>query len=332
MPAEGEFVMKHLFSTAMCLFFALTLMPVAAEGKQEGQRAGGASEKSLNIVCSTSIVGDVVKHICKPDARVKVLIAPGQNPHAYQPTPKDMAFAEDADLIFVNGLGLEEGLMGVLENLGTGNIVEVSDFVEALHGEDEDGEAHHHHQHHHEGEFDPHTWMSPLNVKLWCDRIVQALSGADPASSDFYQKQGRDYKKSLDELDSKIRKALAGIPVEHRVIVSGHHAFSYMERDYGIRVAGAIIPGFSTAAEPSAKDMAELLALLDEQGVSSLFVAASAGDSIQKLAQALQAEASRPLKVLPFLTGALTAPGGEGDSYIAFMEYNLKQLITGMTL
>ncbi len=173
--------------------------------------------------------------------------------------------------------------------------------------------------------------MSPLNVKLWCDRITQALSGADPASGDFYEENSRLYKAKLDKLDQNIRETLAAIPAEKQVIAADHNVFSYLEKDYGIHVAGTIIPGFSTSAEPSARDIARLLAVLDEQEVSALLVASSSGEGIQKLARTLEKESSRPLKVLPFLTGALAAPGKEGDSYISFMNYNVKQIVKGMT-
>ncbi len=374
MPAEGEYGMKRFWGALASLLLAVLALPAMIEAEQNKETL--AAGRPLQLVCSTSIIQDVLRHVGGERVHVHALLQPGRDPHSYKPSPREMVYVEEADLVFVNGFGLEEGLWELLLAQGREKIVEVSQFVEPVHAKGhhhKDGYVHgteHKHRHghirehehpekehhpgngryqhphdkghdymqeyhgrggyHHHGTEDPHTWMSPLNVKLWCDCITRALSGADPACRDFYEENSRLYKAQLDKLDEKMRAVLARIPAARRRLVTDHDVFSYMERDYGIHVAGTIIPGFSTSAEPSARDMADLLAVLDKQGVSALLVAVSSGEGIQKLAQALERESSRPLRVLPFLTGTLAAPGNEGDSYISFMNYNLKQIVKGM--
>jgi ABC-type Zn uptake system ZnuABC Zn-binding protein ZnuA len=174
--------------------------------------------------------------------------------------------------------------------------------------------------------------MSPLNVMEWAERIAHALAEEDPANAAYYEKRADDYKGELEKLDRKIREALAPIPEERRIIVTDHDLFRYFTRDYHVKVVGTIIPSFSTNAEPSAKDMAELLAVLEEKGVNALFVGETSGEAVLKLARSLETESGGEAEVVEFLAGSLGKKGDEGDSYISFMEYNLEQIVYGLQL
>ncbi|MDC7232730.1 MAG: metal ABC transporter substrate-binding protein [Spirochaetales bacterium] len=134
--------MKKLF---ILLLLALTASVVFAGGSQE-------ESDSITVVTSTSIVNDVVKEIAGDSVEIFSLIAKGTDPHSYEPTPRDMARVETADIVFTNGFDLEENLMSVLETVSTGMIVEVSRTIEADY-DDHEGEEHHEDDHHdHEGE------------------------------------------------------------------------------------------------------------------------------------------------------------------------------------
>ncbi len=333
--------MKQLIGA---LLLIISLNPLFAGGQSEDRAISERSEQ-LELMTTTNIIHDVVKRIAGDRADVKLLIDYGQNPHAFEPAPRDMAAIERADIVFVNGFDLEESLMRTIKTLDVDHLVEVSvegglhgdegdhhDEHEGEHHEDE-GDHHDEHEadHHHDG-ADPHTWMSPLNVMDWADRVAHALGEEDPANASYYEQRADEYKKELEVLDRKIRDSLAVIPEEKRVIVTGHNAFGYFARDYGVTVVGTIIPGFSTNSEPSARDMAELLNQLRESGVRALFVGDSSGEAILKLARSLERESGGDAKVVEFLTGSLRKKGEEGDSYISFMEYNLKQILYGLQL
>jgi ABC-type Zn uptake system ZnuABC Zn-binding protein ZnuA len=102
------------------------------------------SGSSLQVVASTSIVGDVVQKIAGDAADVTVLMALGQNPHSYEPTPREIALVEDSYIVFVNGMDLEEGLMGTIENVARTYIVPVSAGIAVIEG-DEHGHGDHDH-------------------------------------------------------------------------------------------------------------------------------------------------------------------------------------------
>ncbi|MDC7241191.1 MAG: metal ABC transporter substrate-binding protein, partial [Spirochaetales bacterium] len=120
----------------------------------------GSREEGVSFVTTTSIVNDVVLKIAGDDVEIYSLIAKGQDPHGYEPTPRDMARVEKADIVFVNGFDLEENLLSVLETVHTGRIVEVSSRVNAIEGHDHDhdehdaDEDHDHDGHDHEADDD----------------------------------------------------------------------------------------------------------------------------------------------------------------------------------
>ena len=345
--------MKRILIT---LILAALVSPLFAGGQGDESDKHGHDE-GLQLIATTSIIHDVVSRIAGDKADVEVLMDYGESPHAFEPAPRDMVRIEKADIVFVNGFDLEENLMRSINTLDTHRIVEVSGPAEGHEGEHHEGEHHdadehegdHHdaenhkaeeheaehqedeHNHDHGG-ADPHTWMSPLNVMHWAERIAHALGEEDPENAMYYEQRASEYKDELKKLDHKIRESLESIPEEDRVIVTGHNAFGYFARDYHVTVVGTILPGFSTNSEPSAREMAELLHKLEDQNVKALFVGASSGDAVRNLALSLEKESDGEAKVVEFLTGSLRKKGEEGDSYISFMEYNLKQILYGLEL
>jgi len=316
--------MKRRFYV-FCLFFLLILTTLSwASGKQE--KSG-----SLTVVTTTSIITDVVQNIAGDKIRITGLIAKGRNPHNYEPTPKDMAVVEKADLIFVNGMDLEEALLEAIKNITKSQIVEVSSTVDPLghdeaehHGEEE----HHEEEHHHE--IDPHTWMSPLNVIAWADVISKSLSEIDPKNAGYYKANAEAYKSQLVKIDTEARSLFSSIPAEKRVLVCDHEILGYFSRDYGFEDRGALIPGFSTNAEISAGDLSELIQEVNKHTIPALFVGNTAGESIQKLAKIMQAEVDHPMEILPILTGSLSEDS-PGDTYLSFIQYNIHQIARGIT-
>ena len=135
---------------------------------------------------------------------LSVLLPVGADPHTFEPPPQDMAALSQAQLVFVNGLGLEEALKPALEANVKGQIVEVSQGITALplNPGSEPGASES--QGHAGG--DPHTWMDPNNVMIWTQNIAGALAQADPANASAYQTNAQAYIKKLSELDGWIRQ------------------------------------------------------------------------------------------------------------------------------
>jgi ABC-type Zn uptake system ZnuABC Zn-binding protein ZnuA len=295
----------------------------------------GAGER-LTVVATTSIVGDVVQNIAGDAAEVTVLMARGQNPHAYEPTPRAMARMNDAHVVFVNGLNLEENLMEALKGMDAGYVVPVSAGIEPRggghhhdHDDDHDDHDHDHEEDdHHHAAGDPHFWFAPTNVIVWAENIAEALSEADPRNHEAYEANADAYIAELEAIDREIRAGVAEIPRSRRKLVVDHAALGYFADEYGFEVVGAVIPSTTDQAEPSAQDIAGLVEVIREEDVRAIFVGGTAGRGLRNLVNTVAEEVGRDLPVVELLTGSLAPEGSRGDTYLEFARYN-GEAITG---
>ncbi len=284
-----------------------TLEPVAlAEGEK------------LRVVATTSIVGDVVARVGGTHIDLTVLIAAGQDPHSYQPVARDLAQVERAHVVFVNGLGLEEGLLAAIGTVAhAAPLVPVSAGVEVIPSEEEE---------HAEG--DPHTWMDPHNVIIWSENIAAALSALDPLHAEDYRANAEAYQDELRALDDYIRQQVALIPPERRKLVTNHEAFAYFARRYGFEIIGTVYLGASRLAEPSAGEMAQLVETIRAEGVPAIFVETTVSDA---LARAIAREVGHEIGVFTLYTGSLGPPGSPADTYIGMMRANIETIVAALS-
>lgn len=277
----------------------------------------------LPVVATTTIVGDVVKNVGGDHIEMIVLIAPGTDEHGYQPAPQDIVKASQASLIFMNGAGLEQFIEKMMQeaagnNSGTEKLVSVSEGIQLLKGEEHEGETHAGEGH---GEGDPHVWTDPNNVLVWVDNIEKALVQADPAHSTDYQKNAEAYRQQLGKLDGWVREQVGQVPQEQRQLVTDHLVFTYFASRYGFEQVGAVVPGYSTMASPSAQELAALEKAIREMGVPVIFVGNTVNPALsERVTQDTQT------KLVHILTGSLSEKGGPGDTYIEYMKYNVGQI------
>ncbi len=286
-----------------------------------------AGEK-LKVVATTSIVGDVVSNIGGEAIDLTVLMDVGQDPHSYEPAPKALAAIEDADIVFVNGLDLEEVLMASIENIATGVIVPVSAGIEPLAFADQEHEGETDGHDHSAG--DPHFWVDPNNVIVWVENIAHILAEADPVNRETYQANAESYTAELEALDSYIREQVTLIPEANRKLVTDHGLYSYFADEYGFEIVGTVTPSFSTTAGASAGDVARLVELIQAEEVPALFIGTTASQGLQNLAEAISGEVGEQVKVLPLLTGSLAPEGEPGDTYLGYMRFNIDQMVEGL--
>ncbi|MEN4013819.1 MAG: metal ABC transporter substrate-binding protein [Chloroflexota bacterium] len=295
-----------------------------------------ASEAPLQVVATTSIVADIVQQIGGERVQVTTLLPLGSDPHAYEPAPQDIARVSEAALVFASGAGLEEFLERLIANAGAQErLVQVSegiqlkDFGVEKHAEEEKKEGEEHAEE--EGEEhayesgDPHTWVDPHNVKVWVENIRARLSEIDPAGADLYQANAARYLTELDELDGWIREQIAQIPAENRKIVTDHQVFGYFAERYGLQQVGAIIPGYSTAAAPSAQEVAAIEDAIRALGVRAVFV----GETIAPaLAQRVAEDTG--VQLVFVYHGSLSAPDGPAATYLDYMRYNVNAMVAAL--
>jgi zinc/manganese transport system substrate-binding protein/manganese/iron transport system substrate-binding protein len=222
----------------------------------------GAGEK-LQVVATTNIVGDVVGRVGGDRIELMTLMGIGVDPHSYVPAPSEVAAVHDADLVFLNGGGLEDGLENVLESAGgEAPRVEISEGIQFRPAE---GEAHAEEDDHDHGELDAHVWFSVPNVIHWVENARQTLSLLDPGNADAYQANAEAYTQELEELDAWIQAQVETIPVENRKLVTNHASFGYLADRYGLEQVGTVYP-FNPSAVPAARAIAALQGNIQRYG------------------------------------------------------------------
>lgn len=310
----------------LLLILILTLALLASCSPLTSEDSG-----KLTVVVTTNIIGDVVSNIGGDSINLTTLIGTGQDPHSFEPTPRDLAAIEDADLVFINGLDLEEILVHAIENTATGKVITVSAGIGPLeeedHHENEGAEDEDDHGH---AAGDPHFWVDPNNVMIWVENITNALSAADPANDAIYAANSTAYLEELHSLDTYIREQTDAIPAENRKLVTDHGLYGYFAEEYGYQIVGAVLPTFTTTAGASAGDVAELAELISAKNVTAVFIGTTASQGTQNLADALSEELSGQIQVLPLLSGSLAPEGQPGDTYLGYMRYNIDQIVLGL--
>ena len=271
----------------------------------------------LQVLATTSIVGDVVAQVGGEHIQVTVLLPLGADPHAFEPRPRDAAAIVDADIVFANGAGLEEFLQPLLESADSQEkLIEVSTGI-ALLALVNDPEEH--------GGKDPHIWMDPNNVVIWTENISTTLSAVDPEHAADYKANAENYAASLADLDAWIRSQVAQVAPENRLLVTDHGVFGYFANEYGFTQVGTITGSFSTNAAPSARELSALEDDIRSIGVKAVFVGETANDLLAR-----QVAQDTGIKVVTIYHASLTDANGQVPSYLEFMRYNVNAIVTAL--
>ncbi len=182
-------------------------------------------QTKIKAVTTFTVIADIARNVAGDAAVVESITKPGAEIHNYQPTPRDILRAQEADLILWNGLNLEIWFERFLANLSDVPSVVVSDGVEPL------GIA----EGPYTGKPNPHAWMSPRNALVYIENIRDALIEHDPANSETYRRNAAAYAAQIEAAVAPIRTVLDAIPEERRWLVSSEGAFTYLARDFGLK-------------------------------------------------------------------------------------------------
>lgn len=286
----------------------------------------------LEVLTTTTIVGDVVHAIGGDRIELRVLFPPDADPHAFQPTPRDVVTISEADVVFQAGAGLEAGMRDLLES-SSGRWVDLSEWVALRGTEDhaddseavdpEDGENDHHH---HPGDVDPHVWFDPTQVALWTKAIEETLMSLDPDGAAIYRANAEAYRRVLEELDRWILDRTSSLPDDRRRLVTDHLAFGYFADRYGFEQIGSVFPGFSTLTEPSARDVAELIETIEVFDVPAIFVGTSSDPTLARIIAT-----DTRIRVVTLYVGSLSGDDGPAASYVDFMRYDVDQIVNALS-
>jgi manganese/zinc/iron transport system substrate-binding protein len=279
------------------------------------------SDRTIRVVATTGMVGDLVENIGGERVQVITLMGPGVDPHLYSASEGDVATLASADLIFYNGLDLEAQMGRVFERMeGSIRTIAVAEGVDrSLLLESAD----------YEGQFDPHIWF---DVTLWMEavKVVQdVLVEFDPDHAELYQGNAESYLEELNELHAYVLAQAERITSEQRVLITAHDAFSYFGRAYGFQVEG--LQGISTATEASAADVQALANLIVSHRIPAIFIETSVPTrTIEAVQNAVNAQGHEVAIGGELYSDALGNPGTPEGVYTGMVKANIDTIVNGL--
>lgn len=223
--------------------------------------------RPLRVASTVAPLTSIIANIASGTPTVVTGVVPeGTNSHTYEPPPSVAATLEQADIVFLNGLGLEDPTRTLAEANASDGAVRCELGTAVLPRDEwaydfsfpEDG-----------GKPNPHLWTNPPMGRDYAEVVRDSLVAADPANAATYEANFTAFAAKIDALDAAMTEATATLPAEQRQLLTYHDAYAYFAKHYGWTVIGAIQP--SSFDEPSAKDVAALIEQVRSTGVQAIF-------------------------------------------------------------
>jgi ABC-type Zn uptake system ZnuABC Zn-binding protein ZnuA len=252
--------------TAALVAAGISLALVLAACGSDGGDDPAAAGDLVDVVSTVSPITNIVENIGGEHVSIVGLVPEGTNSHTFEPAPSDAAVMEDADIVFMNGLHLEEPTRDLAET----NLSDGAPLV--LLGDETIGPD--------EYVFDfsfpeeqelpnPHLWTNPPYAERYAEIVKDELSALDPENAASYEANYEAFAARIDELDAVARQVTETVPSENRKLLTYHDSFPYFAREYGWEVIGAIQP--SSFSEPTPQELAGLIDQIREQQVPAIF-------------------------------------------------------------
>ena len=280
----------------------------------------GSDNGKLNVVVTNSILADMTKNIAGDKINLHSIVPIGQDPHEYEPLPEDIAKASAADLIFYNGINLENAwfikMVKNAQKVENQDYFAASDGVEVIYLEGQSEK----------GKEDPHAWLSLENGIIYAQNIAKQLMAKDPENKDIYQQNLDTYIQQLAALDEEAKSSFAAIPTDKKLIVTSEGCFKYFSKAYDI--PSAYIWEINTEEEGTPQQTKDLVQKLKAGPTpTALFVESSVDDRPMKT---ISRETGIPIYAKIF-TDSIANKGEDGDSYLAMMKWNLEKITEGLS-
>jgi zinc/manganese transport system substrate-binding protein/manganese/iron transport system substrate-binding protein len=266
-----------------------------------------ASAKKINVAATTTQIQDYIVNIGSNRVAITGILKPNVDPHDYEPTVEDANTIAKADIIFVHGIGLDSWLDKTIRNASTkAPVITATDGIKVLKG---DGS---------EPDGDPHVWFDPTLAQTMVTNIANGLAKVDTDGTSIYRQNAKAYITLLNQMDTQVQGIYNQVPQAQRKLVTHHDAFQYLANHFGLTIVGAVIPSISDTAEPTAKDINDLIGTIKREQVKAIFAESSANP---KVAQQVAQETG--IRIVDTLYGdTLGPPGSEGETYLKMMVYD----------
>jgi ABC-type Zn uptake system ZnuABC Zn-binding protein ZnuA len=310
---------------ALAAAAALTLSACGGgDSASDSSAASGEASGGSGLIVATTVspITSIVAAVAGDNVTIEGIVPEGTNSHTFEPEPQTAELLNKADLIFINGLKLEDPTLELAEankkdgaeivELGT-IVLPESEYIFDFSFPEEDGKP------------NPHLWTDPGYAVAYADLVRQKLTERDPANAAEYQANFEAFKVEADKLAEAVRADQASVPEGQLKLVTYHDAYAYFAKNFGWEVVGAIQP--SSFDEPTPAEVADLIEQVRSQGVPTIFGSEVFPSSVLEAIAAetgVRYEDSLRDDDLP------GAPGEAQHSLLELLRYNYRTMISGL--
>ena len=268
---------------------------------------------TITVVATTTQMQDLVHNVGGNHVRTTGILRPNVDPHDYEPTPSTAIALADASLVVESGAGVD----GWADDLVSESDPDTPVFVasQGLPLRAGDGSS-----------ADPHWWHDPTLFERAATALGDRLARIDPRHAAAYRANAARYVAAIARMDRANRALIATVPAGQRLLVTNHDAFGYFAAHYGLTVVGSVVPALSTAAQPSARDVADLVGRIRRLHVRAVFTESSLNPSLER-----QVADEAGVRVETDLYGdTLGVAGSPGATYIGMERWNMRAIVAGL--
>ena len=305
-------------ATALVAKFSCPAAASSAGTTSSGPLGGG----KLQVVTTVAPITSIVSNIAGDKADVHGIIPEGEDSHTYEPKPSVAALVSKADVVFVNGLKLEDPTKEIAnKNIPKGGeVIELGTLT--ISPDDyifdfsfpKDG-----------GKPNPHLWTNPPMAKCYAIIAASAMSKADPANASYYMDNYTKYSVKIDQLDHLMIDATAGMPAQNRELLTYHDAYAYFSAHHGWKIIGAI--QVSSFEDPTPKEVTDLVKQIKAEKVPAIF-----GSEVFPSPVLQQLATETGVKYVDKLRDddLPDAPGGADHSYLGLMKFDFATMVESL--
>ncbi|MDY0276602.1 MAG: zinc ABC transporter substrate-binding protein [Acholeplasma sp.] len=303
--------MKRILMLLVIAFAAITLVSC---NKNDYEYIEGR----VNIVATTTMLGDLSKELGGDYVNVKTLMNVGVDPHNYEPRPSDSTALKKADLVVVSGLHLEAKMGEVLENLPNDKVIVVGNSIPTDKLLKDENNA-----------TDPHFWFDISLWKLAANALSTKLIAVDNTNKEAYKTRLETYLYELDVLEQYVFDRVSSLEESKRKLVTAHDAFQYFANAYGFEVHA--IQGISTESEASAKDIQDLANLVKNLNVKAVFIESSIPEAtIRSVIDAAKALGHTVTVGGELFSDSLGDSASAAETYIKTIRKNIDTIVNAL--
>ncbi|QQS21218.1 MAG: zinc ABC transporter substrate-binding protein [Candidatus Moraniibacteriota bacterium] len=319
-----------LIGAVLTLLFVGVVVFFLSRGNESTSLSLPGNSKKLSVVTTLFPLAEFAREVGGDFVDVKLLLPPGAEAHAFEPTPQDIAMINSADLFIFTGKAMEpwaENIASEAQKSGV-RVLDASVGVPMLlrreDRKEDSGDTDSHDSEEANGRVDPHIWLDPENAIHMVQEIEKALSEKDAEHKDVYRERSEAYQETISLIDEAYRTTLESCATK-TLLYGGHYAFGYVAKRYGLSYRAA--QGFSPDAEPTARTLAELTDQIRRENIRFIFYEEL---SSPKIAETLSRETGATLLLLNAAHNVSKEDMGEKVSFLDILEENRANLAEGL--